>query len=35
MAQRRAGPFKLELDWLQAINQKENNAAARYDPNYI
>jgi len=35
MAQRVAGPFRLELDWIQAVSLKEKKAAARYDPNYV
>lgn len=34
MAQRQAGPFRLELDWLKAINRKDEIARSRYDPAY-
>lgn len=35
MAQRTAGPFRLEIDWIQAVNMRERKAAARYDPNHV
>jgi hypothetical protein len=35
MAQRQEGPFRLELDWLRAINKRETNATQRYNPSHI